>query len=147
MFARKHIYDAFMDQPDGAIELFHGYTYSGHPISSAAGIATLDTYRDEGLFQRAADLSQYWEDAAHSLKDANNVIDIRNIGLVAGIEVAPRPGAPGKRAFEAFTKAFEKGVLIRVTGDIIALSPPLIVEKPQIDQIFDTVRTVLKEAA
>ncbi len=147
VFARKHIYDAFMDQPEGAIELFHGYTYSGHPISSAAGIATLDTYRDEGLFQRAADLSSYWEDAAHSLKDANNVIDIRNIGLVAGIELAPRPGAPGKRAFDAFTNAFEKGVLIRVTGDIIALSPPLIVEKSHIDQIFDTVRTVLKEAA
>jgi len=147
VFARKGIYDAFMDAPDNAIELFHGYTYSGHPVAAAAGLATLDVYKEDGLFERAADLAPYWEDALHSLKDARHVIDLRNLGLVAGIELEPRPGKPGARAFEAFVKAFEKDLLIRVTGDIIALSPPLIVDKPQVDRMFDTVRTVLKEVA
>jgi len=147
VFARKGIYEAFMDAPEGSIELFHGYTYSGHPVAAAAALATLDVYKEEGLLERAAGLSQYWEDSIHGLKGARYVIDLRNLGLVAGIELEPRPGAAGARAFEAFTKAFDKGVLIRVTGDIIALSPPLIVEKPQIDQMVDTVRTVLKEVA
>jgi beta-alanine--pyruvate transaminase len=147
VFARKGIYDAFMDAPDNTIELFHGYTYSGHPVAAAAGLATLDVYKEDNLFERAAELAPYWEDAVHSLKDARHVIDLRNIGLVAGIELEPRPGKPTARAFEAFVKAFEKDLLIRVTGDIIALSPPLIVTKKQIDQMFDTVRTVLKEVA
>jgi beta-alanine--pyruvate transaminase len=136
-----------MDAPEGSIELFHGYTYSGHPVAAAAALATLDVYKEEGLFERAADLAPYWQDAVHALKGAPHVIDLRNIGLVAGIELEPRPGKPGARAFEAFVQAFEKGVLIRVTGDIIALSPPLIVEKPQIDQMMDTVRAVLKQVA
>lgn len=147
VFARKGIYDAFMDAPDNTIELFHGYTYSGHPVAAAAGLATLDVYKEEGLFDRAAGLAPYWEDAVHSLKGARHVIDLRNIGLVAGIELEPRPGKPTARAFEAFVKAFEKDLLIRVTGDIIALSPPLIVDKKQIDRMFDTVRDVLKEVA
>lgn len=143
VFTREGIYDAFMDAPDGTIELFHGYTYSGHPLAAAAGIATLDVYRDEGLFERAADISQYWEDAMHSLKDAKNVIDIRNLGLVAGIELQPRDGQPTARALDAFRTCLEKGLLIRVTADIIALSPPLIVEKEQIDFMVNTIRDVL----
>jgi beta-alanine--pyruvate transaminase len=144
VICRKGIYDAFMDAPDNTIELFHGYTYSGHPVASAAGIATLDIYKEEGLFERARDLAGYWQDGVHSLKGLPNVIDLRNLGLVAAIELEPRPGKPTARAFEAFLNCYEKGVLIRTTGDIIALSPPLIVEKGHIDQIFGTIAEVLK---
>ena len=143
VFVKDAIYDAFMQGPDG-IELFHGYTYSGHPLACAAGIATLDTYEEEGLLTRAASLDRTWEDAAHALRDARHVIDIRNCGLVAGIELEPRPGAPGARGHEAFLKAFEAGVLIRATRDILALSPPLIIEKAQIARLFGCVREVLK---
>ena len=142
VFIKDSIYEAFMRGPAG-IELFHGYTYSGHPVACAAGIGTLDTYEEEGLLTRAASLDKYWEDAAHALKGTRHVIDIRNCGLIAGVELEPRPGAPGARGYEAFVKAFEDGVLIRVTGDTIALSPPLIIEKPQIDRLFDTVRSVV----
>ncbi len=145
VFVKKEIHDAFMTGPEHLIEFFHGYTYSGNPIACAAAIATLDTYKEEGLLTRGADLASYWEDALHSLKDAPNVIDIRNIGLVGAIELKPIDGQPSKRAFSAFVKAFEKGCLIRTTGDIIALSPPLIIEKPQIDELIDCVRTVLTE--
>ena len=127
------------------MELFHGYTYSGHPIAAAASIATLDIYREEGLFERSAAMAPYFEDAAHSLKGLPNVIDIRNIGLVAGIELAPRPGKPGARAYDAFVKCFEQGLLIRVTGDIIALSPPLIIEKHHVDEMFGILAKVLRE--
>jgi beta-alanine--pyruvate transaminase len=144
VICRKGIYDAFMDAPDNTIELFHGYTYSGHPVASAAGIATLDIYKEEGLFERARDLAGYWQDGVHSLKGLPNVIDLRNLGLVAAIELEPRPGKPTARAFEAFLNCYEKGVLIRTTSDIIALSPPLIVEKGHIDQIFGTIVEVLK---
>jgi beta-alanine--pyruvate transaminase len=144
VFVKKEIHDAFMTGPEHLIEFFHGYTYSGNPIASAAGIATLETYKEEGLLTRGAELAPYWEDALHSLKDAPNVIDVRNIGLVGAIELRPIDGQPTKRAFSAFVKAFEKGVLIRTTGDIIALSPPLIIEKGQIDEIVDTVREVLQ---
>jgi beta-alanine--pyruvate transaminase len=147
VFVTKEIHDAFMTGPEHMIEFFHGYTYSGNPIASAAALATLDTYKEEGLLTRGAELAPYWEDALHSLKDAPNVIDIRNIGLVGAIELKPIAGEPTKRAFSAFVKAFEKGVLIRTTGDIIALSPPLIVEKPHIDEIVDCIRTVLNEVA
>ncbi len=143
VFARKGIYDAFMEAPADTIELFHGYTYSGHPVACAAGLATMDIYREEGLFERAAGLAQYWEDAIHSLKGTRNVIDLRNLGLLAGIELEARPGKPTARAFEAFLKSYDKNLLIRTTGDIIALSPPLIVEKKHIDQIVDTLREVL----
>ncbi len=140
----KEIYEAFMHGPENAIELYHGYTYSGHPIAAAAAIATLDLFKAEGLFQRAAELAPYWEEGAHSLKGLPHVIDIRNIGLVAGIELEPIPGRPTARAFEAFVRAYEEGVLIRTTGDTIALSPPFIIEKQQIDQLFETVREILK---
>ncbi len=145
VFVKNEIHDAFMNGPEHLIEFFHGYTYSGNPIASATGIATLDTYREEGLFERVGKIAQYWEDAVHSLADAPHVIDIRNLGLIGAIELKPMDGQPTKRAFSAFVRAFEKGLLIRTTGDIIALSPPLIVEKNQIDEIVDTIRTVLKE--
>jgi beta-alanine--pyruvate transaminase len=137
------IYDTFMEAADAPIELFHGFTYSGHPLGCAAGIATLDTYAEEGLFQRAAELEPYWQEAIHSLDDARHVIDVRNLGLIGGIELEPRPGKPTERASEVFAAAFDQGVMIRVTGDIIALSPPLIIEKAHIDQIVETLRRVL----
>jgi beta-alanine--pyruvate transaminase len=144
VICKKEVYEAFMQGPEGAIELYHGYTYSGHPLAAAAAIATLDLFKAEGLFERAASLAPYWEEAAHSLVGLPHVIDIRNIGLVAGIELEPIPGKPTARAFEAFLRAYQKGVLIRTTGDTIALSPPFIIEKAQIDQIFETLRDILK---
>ncbi|HWU65176.1 MAG TPA: aspartate aminotransferase family protein [Ensifer sp.] len=143
VFVTKEIHDAFMNGPEHLIEFFHGYTYSGNPIASAAALATLDTYKEEGLLTRAAELAPYWEDALHSLKDCPNVIDIRNVGLIGAIELAPIAGEPTKRAFTAFLKAYEKGLLIRTTGDIIALSPPLIITKEQIDELFGKLRDVL----
>ena len=156
---KKGIYDAFMQGPPGAIELFHGYTYSGHPLAAAAGLATLKVYEEDGLFQRAKDLAPKWAEALHSLKGARNVIDIRNIGLMGAVELSSRPdapgaggasstdgrSAPGARGFEAFLKAWEAGLIIRVTGDIIALSPPLIVEPAQIDQIVATLSRILAD--
>jgi beta-alanine--pyruvate transaminase len=140
----KEIHDAFMQGPEHLIEFFHGYTYSGNPIASAAGLATLETYKDEGLLTRGADLAKVWEDGLHSLKGLPHVIDIRNIGLVGAVELEPIAGQPTKRAFAAFLKAYEEGVLIRTTGDIIALSPPLIVSESQIDQIISTLAGILK---
>ncbi|MEQ1618859.1 MAG: aspartate aminotransferase family protein [Terricaulis sp.] len=145
--ASREIYDTILANADTPIELFHGYTTSGHPLACAAGIATLDTFRDEGLFERAAELAPYWEAAMHSLRDAPHVIDIRNLGLIGGIELESRTGAATQRALEAFKHCFDMGVLIRVTGDIMAFSPPLIIEKNQIDQIVDTVRGALREIA
>jgi beta-alanine--pyruvate transaminase len=144
VFVRKHIYDAFMNGPEGAIELFHGYTYSAHPAACAAAMATQDIYEREGLLTRGAELAKTWEDAVHSLRSVPGVIDIRNLGLVAGIELQPRAGAPGARAYEVFVKAFEKGILVRVTGDIIALSPPLIITPAQIDELVTTLGEVLR---
>ena len=139
------IHDAIIDAAAPGIELFHGYTYSGHPLAAAAGLATLDVYAQEGLFARAADLAPYFEDAAHALAGARHVIDVRNLGLVAGIELQPRPGAPGARAMEVFHRCFDEGVLVRVTGDIIALSPPLIIQTGQIDEIFGKIGEVLAQ--
>jgi len=147
VFVRKQIYDAFMQGPQNAIELFHGYTYSAHPVACAAALATQEVYERDGLLTRGAALAKIWEDAVHSLRDLPNVIDIRNLGLVAGIELESRAGATGARAYEAFLKAYEKGVLIRFTGDIIALSPPLILEPAHIDQIVTTLREVLPTVA
>jgi beta-alanine--pyruvate transaminase len=141
---KKHVYDAFMQGPENLIEFAHGYTYSGHPIAAAAALATLDIYAKEDLFNRAKSLAPYWEDAVHALKDLPNILDLRNIGLVAGIELAPIPGKPGARAFDAYVKCFERGLLVRQTGDILALSPPLVVEKSQIDDMFGLLREVLK---
>jgi beta-alanine--pyruvate transaminase len=145
--ASNAVHDAFMNGPEGAIEFFHGYTYSSHPLACAAAIATLDVYEEERLFARAASLSGHFADAAHALAGAPHVIDVRNLGLVAGIELAPRPGAPGARAYEVFVRAYAAGVLLRVTGDIIAVSPPLVISPGQIDEIFDTIRAVLAEVA
>ncbi len=147
VFASRKVHDGLMAGPEATIELFHGYTYSGHPVACAAGIATLDIYADEGLLTRAATLAPLWEEALHSLKGAPHVIDIRTIGLVAGVELASRPGAVGARAYEAFTDCFEKGLLIRVTGDIIALSPPLICEPSHIDEIVTLLRAALGRVA
>ncbi|RCW84578.1 aspartate aminotransferase family protein [Phyllobacterium bourgognense] len=144
VFASKQIYETFMTGTENMIELFHGYTYSGHPVACAAALATLDTYEEEGLLTRASEISSYWEDALHALKGLPHVIDIRNLGLIGAIELEPIEGAPTKRAFQAFLKAYEKGVLIRTTGDIIALSPPLIISKGQIEHLFDTLADVLK---
>jgi len=144
VFVKKEIYDTFMTGPEHLIEFAHGYTYSAHPLACAAGVATMETYKDEGLLTRGSgEIGKYWEDALHSLKDAPHVIDIRNIGLVGAIELEPIDGQPTKRAFSAFLKAFEKNLLIRTTGDIIAMSPPLIVEKEHIDQIVTILREVL----
>ena len=144
---RRTIHDTVVEGGPDGIELFHGYTYSGHPLAAAAGIASLDLYREEGLFERAADLSGYWEDAVHSLKGKRHVIDIRNLGLVAGIELEPRPGAPGKRAMELFHQCFDTGLLVRVTGDIIALSPPLILEKAHIDEMVGRIGELVEGVA
>jgi beta-alanine--pyruvate transaminase len=145
VFVRKHIYDAFMKGPENAIELFHGYTYSAHPTACAAGLAVQDIYEREGLLTRGAQMAKTFEEAVHSLRGLPRVIDIRNLGLVAGIELEPRPGAPAARAYAIFVKAFEKGILIRTTGDTIALSPPLIVEPAQIDQLVTTLAGLIKE--
>ncbi|RVC58575.1 aspartate aminotransferase family protein [Mesorhizobium sp. M4B.F.Ca.ET.088.02.2.1] len=144
VFVTKEIHDAFMTGPDHMIEFFHGYTYSGNPIACAAALGTLDTYKEEGLLTRGEELAPYWEDALHSLKGEPNVIDVRNIGLIGAIELAPIAGQPTKRAFSAFVKAFEHGLLIRTTGDIIALSPPLIITKGQINELIDHLRDVLR---
>lgn len=144
VFVTAEIHDAFMNGPEHLIEFFHGYTYSGNPIASAAALATLDTYKEEGLFDRARDMAPYWQEALHSLKDCPHVIDVRNIGLIGAIELEPIAGEPTKRAFSAFLKAYEKGLLIRTTGDIIAMSPPLIVEKHHIDEIVEKLRDILQ---
>lgn len=147
VFAARKVYDGLMTGPENAIELFHGYTYSGHPVASAAGLATLEIYAEEGLLTRGAGLADYWQEALHSLKGAPNVIDIRNLGLVGAVELASRKDAPGARAYDIFVECFKKGLLIRVTGDVIALSPPLIIEKEQIDTIISVLGDAIKRAA
>ncbi|MCP5285498.1 MAG: aspartate aminotransferase family protein [Burkholderiaceae bacterium] len=147
VIARDTIHDAFMSGPEHLIEFFHGYTYSAHPLACAAGLATLQTYADEGLLTRAQQLHGHLAQRLHALRDAPNVIDVRNYGLVGGVELAPRPGEPGKRGFEVFLDCYANGVLIRTTGDTIAMSPPLIIEPAQIDHIVDTVRAALGRVA
>ncbi len=142
--ASREIHDAMLAASETPIELFHGYTMTAHPLACAAGLATLDTFEELDLFRRCRDMAPYWEEALHSLRGAKHVIDIRNLGLIGGIELEPRPGKPTERALQAFRACFDKGLLIRVTGDIIALSPPLIIEKAQVDQIVDTIRGVLQ---
>jgi len=130
--------------PPDTIEFPHGYTYSGHPLATAAAEATLALYHEEKLFDRARELAPHFEQALHALKGMGPVVDVRNFGLMAGIELEPAAGKPGARGYQAFLKCFEKGVLIRVTGDIIALSPPLIISPAQIDEIAGTLATVLQ---
>jgi beta-alanine--pyruvate transaminase len=144
VFAHDKVHSAFMNGPENLIELFHGYTCSGHPAACAAGLATMDIMARENLFSAAANISSIWEKAAHNLNGAKHVCDVRNIGLIAGIELTPRDGAIGARGYEAFVKCYENGVLVRVTGDIIALSPPLIINEEQINHLFDTIKSVLE---
>ena len=134
---REHVYDALMHGPEGMIELFHGYTYSGHPAASAALIATLQIYEREQLFDRARSLETYWADAVHMLRQAPNVIDVRSIGLVGGVELAPVEGRTGARGSDVYRRAYDEGLLVRVTGDTIALSPPLIISEAEIDEIVE----------
>ncbi len=147
VFAKRAVYDALMHGPENQIELFHGYTYSGHPVACAAGIATLEIYQDESLLTRAETLATAWQDALHSAKGLPHVLDVRNLGLVGAIELAPRDGAPGTRAYDVFVECLKKGLLTRVTGDIIALSPPLIIEESQIGDIISIISDALSHAA
>ncbi|MFH6785111.1 MULTISPECIES: aspartate aminotransferase family protein [Methylobacterium] len=147
VFATRAVHDALMHGPEGAIELFHGYTYSGHPVACAAGLATLEIYAEEDLLTRTTQVQAQWHQAMHALRDCPHVIDIRTIGLIAGIELEPRAGKPGARAYDVFTDCFEKGLLIRVTGDIIALSPPLIAEAGHIDTMASMLGEALRRAA
>jgi beta-alanine--pyruvate transaminase len=147
VFASRKIHDALMRGPEQQIELFHGYTYSGHPAACAAGLATLDIYEEEGLLTRAASRAAKWEDSMHALAALPHVIDVRTIGLMAGIELEPRAGAPGARGYELFVDCFERGLLIRVTGDIVALSPPLTVEDQHIDEIIDMIAQGVRRIA
>ncbi len=144
VFVKKEIYDAFMNGPEHLIEFFHGYTYSGNPAASAAGLATLDIYQRDGLLTRASEMAKVWEDALHSLKGLPHVIDVRNIGLIGAVELEPIAGQPAKRAFTAFLECYEKGAMIRTTGDTIAMSPPLIIKKDEIDELVGTLAGVLK---
>ena len=146
VFVRKGIYDAFMQGPDG-VEFFHGYTYSCHPVACAAGLATQEIYQREGLLTRAQEIGKYWEDALHAMKGLPHVIDIRNSGLLGAVEFAPIAGKPGARAFNIFLKCFERGILVRPTGDSIAMAPPLIIEKQHIDQLIGTLIEVVKASA
>jgi beta-alanine--pyruvate transaminase len=147
VLVKQGIHDAFMHGPENLIEFAHGYTYSAHPLACAAGLATLETYADESLLTRAGELQTYFAESLHVLKGEPNVIDVRNIGLIGGVEFAPSAEGPGKRAYKIFTDCFEKGVLVRVTGDILALSPPLIIQREQIDRIVETVAGAIRRAA
>ena len=147
VFAKQFIQDAFMNGPEHLIEFFHGYTYSAHPLACAAALGTLDTYADDQLLTRGATMAKTFENALHSMRELPNVIDVRNIGLVGGVELASIPGEPGKRAFSVFLDCWEKGLLIRTTGDTIALSPPLIIEEQHIAQIVETLSGAIRRAA
>ena len=148
VLVRKPIYDAFMRGPEHVVELFHGYTYSAHPLACAAGLAALELYRDEGLFERAKKLEPVWADAVMGLKGLPNVLDLRCVGLTAGIDLASRPDAVGRRGYDAMVNAFnEQNLVVRVTGDTIALTPPLIVSESEIGQIFAKVADAIRSVA
>jgi beta-alanine--pyruvate transaminase len=146
VLVRKEIYETFMTGPEHMIELFHGYTYSGHPLAAAAGLATLDVYESEGLFQRVRELERIWEDAIHSLRGRPHVIDLRNCGLIGAIELEPIAGSPTRRAMDVFQRCWEAGLLIRTTGDTIALSPPLIIEEAHIARIVEIIGSALDKS-
>jgi beta-alanine--pyruvate transaminase len=147
VFAHRKVHDAIVQGPPAAIEFFHGYTYSGHPVACAAALASLEIYRRDGLFTRVKSLAGLWEDHLHALRGKPNVIDIRNIGLMGAIELSPRPDAPGARGYEVLVKALKAGLLVRATGDIIALSPPLIVSEDEIGKLFEILGGVLDGVA
>ncbi len=146
VFVADRLYDAFMQGPESVIEFFHGYTYSGHPVACAAALATQQIYQQENLFQKAIDLEPYWQEALFSLRDLPNVIDIRTVGLVAGVQFAAHADGVGKRGYEVFRECFEKGLLVRASGDTIALSPALIVEKAEIDQMMELLADGIRKA-
>ena len=143
VFVSEKIHQGFMQGAESAIDLFHGYTYTGHPLACAAALATLDTYEEEGLLTRALELEEYWQEGLHALRDRPHVIDIRNCGLIGAVELAPEAGKPGARGYQVLERAFRKGLLVRVTGDTVALSPPLILERHHIDDIFSMLGEVL----
>ena len=148
VIARESVYDAFMHGPEHVIELFHGYTYSAHPLACAAGLAALDLYRDEGLFERAKRLEPLYADAAMTLKGLPGVLDVRAVGIAAGVDLAPRPGAPGERGYEAMERAFhDEDLVIRIAGDTLAIAPPLIVSEAEIGEIFEKVARVIRAVA
>ena len=147
VFAHRKVHDAIVQGPPAAIEFFHGYTYSGHPVACAAALASLEIYRRDGLFTRVKSLAGLWEDSLHALRGKPNVIDIRNIGLMGAIELSPRPEAPGARGYEVLVKALKAGLLVRATGDIIALSPPLIISADEIGKLFEILGGVLDGVA
>jgi len=145
VMASSDIYDTFMTGPDGAIEFFHGYTYSGHPLAAAAGIATMDVYQEEGLFERARQLEGKLEEALHSLKGEPNVIDVRNFGMIGAVELQPIDGQPTARAIQIFRDCFDDGVIIRTTGDTVAFSPPLVIDESQIETVIESVRNAIRK--
>ena len=148
MIVRQPIYETFMDGPDHAVELLHGYTCSGHPLACAAGLAALDLYEEEDLFARALQFEPLWGDAVHSLKGLPNVLDIRNAGLSAAIDLRAKPGAPGKRGYDAMDRAFHNfDLLLRAVGDTLILTPPLIVSEAQIDEIVEKTARAIKAVA
>jgi len=148
VLAQSKLYRTVVEAaPENAIEFFHGYTYSAHPLACAAALATLDVYEEEGLLERACTLESHWQDRLHALRGLPNIIDLRNFGLIGAIELAPRPGAPGTRAYDVFTGCYEQGLLTRATGDTIALSPPLIIDTEEIDRLFDILEQVLQKTA
>jgi beta-alanine--pyruvate transaminase len=148
VLVKDAIYDTFMASSGAGVQFFHGYTYSGHPLGCAAALGALDTYAEEGLLTRAAGgIAQVFEDGVHALKGLPNVVDCRNLGLIGAVELAPRPGAPGARAFEAFERCWERGVFVRPIGDALGFCPPLIAEPKHLDQLFGTVAEVLKTVA
>jgi beta-alanine--pyruvate transaminase len=145
VIAREGVYNAFMQGPEHTIELFHGYTYSAHPLACAAGLAALDLYRDEQLFERARRIEPGFADAAMTLKDLPGVLDVRTVGISAGIDLAARPGAIGERGYEAMERAFhDEDLVIRITGDTLAIAPPLIVNEAQIAEIFEKTARVIR---
>jgi beta-alanine--pyruvate transaminase len=147
VFASRKIHDGLMNGPEGTIELFHGYTYSAHPVACAAGLATLDIYKDEGLLTRGASLAEYWGDALHSLKGLPNVIDIRNVGLMGAVELSPRSDGVGTRGYDVMVDCFNRGLYFRMSGDSFAMSPPLIVEKSHIDDMVSILGDAIKRVA
>jgi beta-alanine--pyruvate transaminase len=147
VLVKEAIYRTFVEATAGGVELFHGYTYSGHPMASAAAVATLDLYRDESLFARAQAMAPYFEEALHSLQGAPNVIDIRNLGLIGVVEVAARDGKVGARGFDVFLDCFQNGVMVRPAGDALAFSPPLVVEKAHVDRMVETLGAAIRRVA
>jgi len=145
VLASNEIYNTFMTGPESAIEFAHGYTYSGHPLAAAAGCATLDVYQEEGLFERARSMEDVFADGLHSLKGEPNVIDVRNLGLIGAVELEPIEGQPTERAMSVFRECFDAGVIVRTTGDILAFSPPLIIDEKQIEIIVEAVRAALRK--